>query len=103
MASLADRTGTWWQWLLTAGLVIPLAYVIGVLVVTAKAGTDGRLSGRALIWLPAVLATMHLCWGAGFLTSSRRLVSGSAGRGGLAATEQQPDSAAATCATRRDR
>ena len=95
VASLADRTGTWWQWLLTAGLVVPLAYLIGVLVVTAKAGTDGRLSGRALIWLPAVLATMHLCWGAGFLTSSRRLVSGSAARGGLA-TREQPDSAAAT-------
>jgi succinoglycan biosynthesis protein ExoA len=73
VASLADRTGTWWQWLLTAGLVVPLTYVIGVLVVTARAGTDGRLSGRAVAWLPIVLATMHLCWGAGFLTSSRRL------------------------------
>jgi GT2 family glycosyltransferase len=74
VASLADRTGTWWQWLLTAGLVVPLGYLIGVLVVTARAGTDGRLSGRAVACLPIVLATMHLCWGAGFLTSSRRLV-----------------------------
>jgi GT2 family glycosyltransferase len=74
VASLADRTGTWWQWLLTAGLAVPLGYLIGVLVVTARAGTDGRLSGRAVACLPIVLATMHLCWGAGFLTSSRRLV-----------------------------
>jgi len=74
VASLADRTDTWWQWLLTAGLAVPLGYLIGVLVVTARAGTDGRLSGRAVASLPIVLATMHLCWGAGFLTSSRRLV-----------------------------
>jgi succinoglycan biosynthesis protein ExoA len=73
LASLASRTGTWWQWLLTAGLIIPLSYVIGVLVVTAKAGTDGRLSGRAVSWLPVVLATMHISWGTGFLTSPRRL------------------------------
>ncbi len=74
LASMADRTGTWWQWLLTAGLIIPLTYVIGVLVVTARAGTDGRLSGRAVAWLPVVLATMHISWGIGFLTSSRRLL-----------------------------
>jgi succinoglycan biosynthesis protein ExoA len=74
VASMADRTGTWWQWLLTAGLIIPLAYVIGVLVVTAKAGTDGRLSIRALAWLPVVLATMHVSWGIGFLTSPPRLL-----------------------------
>ncbi len=74
LASLVDRTGTWWQWLLTAGLIVPLTYVIGVLVVTAKAGTDGRLTGRAVSWLPAVLATMHISWGVGFLTSPRRLL-----------------------------
>jgi ABC-type spermidine/putrescine transport system permease subunit II len=97
VASLADRTGTWWQWLLTAGLIVPLTYVIGLLVVTARAGTDGRLSGRSVAWLPIVLATMHLCWGAGFLTSPRRLVKGSAGRsgGGLAPSAQPQDSPAA--------
>jgi glycosyltransferase involved in cell wall biosynthesis len=93
VASLASRTGTWWQWLLTAGLVIPLGYLIGVLVVTAKAGTDGRLSGRAVASLPVVLATMHLCWGAGFLASSRRLVKRprAGQRGGLSASEPQAD------------
>ena len=59
--------------LLTAGLGVPLAYVIGLFVVAARAGTDGTLTGPSLTWLPVVLATMHLCWGAGFLTSSRRL------------------------------
>jgi GT2 family glycosyltransferase len=73
LASLAEQTGTWWQWLLTAGLIIPLSYVIGVLVLTAKAGTDGRLTGRAVSWLPVVLATMHISWGVGFLTSPRPL------------------------------
>jgi succinoglycan biosynthesis protein ExoA len=96
VASLADRTGTWWQWLLTAGLAIPLGDLIGVLVITAKAGTDGRLSGRAVAWLPVVIATMHLCWGAGFLSSSRRLVKPTpAGRRGPA-SEPQAGSAAAT-------
>lgn len=98
VASLADQTGTWWQWLLTAGLVVPLGYLIGVLVVTARAGTDGRLSGRAVACLPIVLATMHLCWGAGFLTSSRRLVKAPppGQPGGLSGSEPQADRAAAT-------
>ena len=73
VAALAVNPGGWWPWLLTAFLAVPLGYVIGVLVVTAKAGTDGRLSRQALAWLPVVLMTMHVCWGAGFLTSSRRL------------------------------
>ncbi|MGN6676665.1 MAG: glycosyltransferase family 2 protein [Streptosporangiaceae bacterium] len=94
VASLADRTGTWWQWLLTAGMAIPLGYLISVLVITAKAGTDGRLSGRAVAWLPVVIATMHLCWGAGFILSSRRLVKPR--RAGLSPSEPQAGSAAAT-------
>jgi hypothetical protein len=94
VASLAARTGTWWQWLLTAGMAIPLGYLISVLVITAKAGTDGRLSGRAVAWLPVVIATMHLCWGAGFLLSSRRLVKPK--RAGLSPSEPQAGSAAAT-------
>ena len=74
---LGINAGSWWPWLLTACFGIPFAYIVGVLVVVARAGTDGRLSGPALAWLPAVLATMHVCWGAGFLTSSpRRLVRG---------------------------
>jgi succinoglycan biosynthesis protein ExoA len=73
LALVAEAAGGWWPWLLTAGLGVPLAYVLGLAVVAARAGTDGTLTGRSLTWLPAVLATMHLCWGAGFLTSPRRL------------------------------
>ncbi len=74
---LGINAGGWWPFLLTSCFAIPFAYLVGVLVVVARAGTDGRLSRPALAWLPAVLATMHVCWGAGFLTSSpRRLVRG---------------------------
>lgn len=79
LAMVAASAGGWWPWLLTACFGIPLAYVVGVFVVVARAGTDGRLGRPALAWLPVVLATMHICWGVGFLTSSpRRLVSGGA-------------------------
>ena len=72
---LGINAGGWWPFLLTSCIAVPFAYLVGVLVVTARAGTDGRRSLPALAWLPAVLATMHVCWGAGFLTSSpRRLV-----------------------------
>jgi succinoglycan biosynthesis protein ExoA len=91
VASLADRTGTWWQWLLTAGMLVPLTYVIGLLVVTVRAGTDARISGPSVVRLPIVLATMHLCWGAGFLTSPRGLVTKPPGeRGSLAPPEPGP-------------
>jgi glycosyltransferase involved in cell wall biosynthesis len=76
---VGQAAGGWWPWLLTAGLCIPLAYVIGLLVVAARAGTDGTLPGPSVAWLPVVLAVIHLCWGVGFLTSARRL--GGPGRG----------------------
>ena len=79
LSLVGDAAGGWLPWLLTAGLGIPLAYVIGLYVVAARAGTDGTLPGPSLTWLPIVLATMHLSWGIGFLTSSRRL--GGPGRG----------------------
>jgi len=40
--------------------------------VTARAARQLRPGVAA--WLPIVLATMHLCWGTGFLTSPRRLI-----------------------------
>ena len=39
----------------------------------ASAVVGRRLPLRDAVRLPVVLATMHLCWGWGFLTSSRRL------------------------------
>jgi succinoglycan biosynthesis protein ExoA len=55
--------------LLHTGWLAPLAYLIGVL---AAALWESRgLSLRARVWMPAVLATMHLSWGAGFLFGRR--------------------------------
>ncbi|HZC26078.1 MAG TPA: glycosyltransferase family 2 protein [Actinopolymorphaceae bacterium] len=58
-------------WLL-AGFVVPGAYVVGVLVGSALLGRGLPL--RALLWLPVVVATMHMTWGLGFLLSPRSLV-----------------------------
>jgi hypothetical protein len=57
---------------LSAGFVIPAVYVAGITVVAAVFARDRPFPVRARI--PLVLATMHTCWGAGFLTSPRRLV-----------------------------
>ncbi len=54
------------------GFVIPAGYLLAVLVGALAVGR--RLGPRALALLPAALVTMHLCWGAGFLTSPAKLV-----------------------------
>lgn len=69
LAGLAGLAGG--PTLLLAGFALPLAYLAGVLAATGLAART--LRGRALAWLPVVLATMHTCWGAGFLLSPRRL------------------------------
>jgi glycosyltransferase involved in cell wall biosynthesis len=56
---------------LAFGFVIPVAYFAGVSAVTALLTRDLPTAVRARV--PVVLATMHMCWGAGFLTSPRRL------------------------------
>jgi succinoglycan biosynthesis protein ExoA len=61
---------------LTFGFAVPGAYLAGILAVTALAARD--LPGYVLARLPAALATMHVSWGAGFLTSPRRLTPGHA-------------------------
>jgi hypothetical protein len=53
------------------GLVVPAAYAVGVVAGSAVIGRG--LPWRSRVALPAVLATMHGCWGVGFLTSPRRL------------------------------
>jgi glycosyl transferase family 2 len=63
--------GSPWRWL-TLGFAVPACYLAGVLAVT---GTAARaLPGRALARLPLALATMHVCWGIGFLTSPKSLM-----------------------------
>jgi glycosyltransferase involved in cell wall biosynthesis len=53
------------------GAVLPLGYAAAVIVGSAFEGQG--LPFRARLWLPLATATMHLCWGAGFLSSPRRL------------------------------
>ena len=72
--ALAAGAGGWPPVLLTACFAAPLAYVLGLLGVSATA--IGKLRSDALARLPVALATMHICWGAGFLTSPRHLVPG---------------------------
>jgi hypothetical protein len=55
---------------LQLGWLLPGGYGVGVL---AAAAVEGRgLPARARAWLPAVIATMHWSWGAGFLTTKRK-------------------------------
>lgn len=56
---------------LTFGFVIPAVYLAGVAAVTTRFAATQPPGVRARI--PLVLAAMHTCWGAGFLTSPRRL------------------------------
>jgi GT2 family glycosyltransferase len=77
------------QWL-TAGLVVPVIYLAGVTAVAAALARGVPATVRARI--PLVLAAMHMAWGAGFLTSPRRLHRKSDARVG------QPDAATESAA-----
>lgn len=57
-------------------LVVPAGYLLGVAVGSLAIG--GGLSAGARLRLPLVLATMHLCWGWGFLTSPAAIAQGAA-------------------------
>lgn len=64
--TLLGLRGRGWAWLAPGG------YLAGVVAASAWAGRGLPLRSKAL--LPVVLATMHACWGIGFLTSPRWLV-----------------------------
>jgi succinoglycan biosynthesis protein ExoA len=53
------------------GLVVPLTYAAGVTGVALAFASDQPAGVRARV--PLVLAAMHMSWGAGYLTSPRRL------------------------------
>ncbi|MER7990725.1 glycosyltransferase family 2 protein [Streptomyces noursei] len=53
------------------GLVVPAGYLAAITVGSLPAGKGLSLKARAQI--PLALATMHMSWGAGFLTSPRAL------------------------------
>jgi succinoglycan biosynthesis protein ExoA len=73
-AGLAAGAPGSWPALLTIGFVAPAGYAAGIVAVAAAAAR--RLPLRAAVRIPVALATMHMCWGSGFLTSSRSLVPG---------------------------
>ncbi len=60
-----------WHWLLL-GFAVPVVYLAGITAVSAMLARELPAAVRARV--PVVLATMHMCWGAGFLCSPRRLV-----------------------------
>jgi succinoglycan biosynthesis protein ExoA len=67
IAAGAPAAITW----LTAGLAIPVVYLLGITAVSAALSRG--LKPRVRAQLPLVLAVMHMCWGTGFLTSPRTL------------------------------
>jgi succinoglycan biosynthesis protein ExoA len=56
---------------LSLGFVVPVVYLAGASAVAALRARDVPPGVRARV--PLVLAAMHTCWGAGYLTSPRRL------------------------------
>jgi succinoglycan biosynthesis protein ExoA len=70
---LAAGAGSW-SALLTVGFAAPVCYLAGVAGISVRAAR--QLPRGAAARLPLALATMHMCWGAGFLTSPRSLVPG---------------------------
>jgi succinoglycan biosynthesis protein ExoA len=71
VAGLAAGAGAW-AGVATAGFVAPLGYAaaVGALGVMATRELPPRAAAR----VPLALATMHMSWGAGFISSPRRLV-----------------------------
>jgi GT2 family glycosyltransferase len=72
LAGLGGLAAGGWRGWLTLGLVFPAGYLAGILALTA--GAARQLPLRVASRVPIALATMHMCWGAGFLTSPRSLV-----------------------------
>jgi succinoglycan biosynthesis protein ExoA len=70
LAAIAEQAPSL-VWYMSLGFAIPLVYLAGVTAVAAISARDLPVAARA--WVPFVLATMHMCWGAGFLCSPRRL------------------------------
>jgi Glycosyl transferase family 2 len=74
LAGLISGAAGAWPAAAACGLAVPALYVAGILGVAAMATRYLRRS--AVAWVPAVLATMHIAWGIGFLTSPRSLIPG---------------------------
>jgi len=71
VAGLVALAGTGPSSWLTLGFLIPVGYLAGTAAVAAAFGRQLPFAVRARV--PMVLAAMHTCWGAGYLTSPSRL------------------------------
>jgi glycosyltransferase involved in cell wall biosynthesis len=76
VAGLAAGAGGIWPDVALAGFAAPLLYAAGVGAVALRAARRLPLGVAARV--PVVLATMHVTWGLGFLTSPRSLMPHSA-------------------------
>lgn len=65
---LTEDAGAW-AWL-NLGWLAPIVYALLVSIGSFAVGR--KLSLRAKLWLPIVIATMHLSWGSGFLMPARK-------------------------------
>jgi succinoglycan biosynthesis protein ExoA len=72
VGALAAGAGGAWPALLTIGFAAPAGYLAAVGLVSIRAAR--QVAPAAAARLPLALTTMHMSWGAGFLTSPRRLV-----------------------------
>jgi len=71
---LLDGAAGIWPAVATCGFAIPALYALGIVGVAVASARRLRL--RVAARLPAALATMHVAWGIGFLTSPRSLIPG---------------------------
>ncbi len=72
IAGLAAGQSGSWPAALTIGFAVPLGYAAAVVGIAARASRE--LAPGVAARLPVVLATMHMCWGSGFLSSPKSLV-----------------------------
>jgi succinoglycan biosynthesis protein ExoA len=79
VAGLLSGAAGIWPALAACGFAIPVLYAAGIAGVAVRATRQMRV--RVAARLPAALATMHVAWGIGFLTSPRSLMPGHAGTG----------------------
>jgi succinoglycan biosynthesis protein ExoA len=71
VAGLATGAGGWAS-VATLGFVVPTCYAAAVAAIGLRSA--GELSKAAAARVPLALATMHMSWGVGFISSPRRLV-----------------------------
>jgi hypothetical protein len=85
VAGLTAAAGPGW---LALGWVAPAGYAAGT--VAAGLAVGRGLPARARAWLPAVLATMHTTWGAGFIVGPRHTSDARTGRSTAPAERSEP-------------